>query len=70
MRLNGRRNMVKRRSDPLGEIRIERYKDSRYWGLWVGEKLLAVTVYKCGAQSVAELIKELLPGTIGSKNKD
>jgi hypothetical protein len=70
MRLNGKRNMAKRQKDTLGEIRIERYKDSRYWGLWLGEKLLAVTVYKRGAESVAELIKELLPRTISSKYKD
>jgi hypothetical protein len=40
------------------EIRIGPYKESRFWGVWVGEELLVVTVYKCGAQSVANLIRE------------
>lgn len=48
-------------SDPAAkEVRIERYRRSRFWGVWLGEKLLAVTVYKCGAQSVAELAREFI----------
>lgn len=41
-------------------IRIERYRGSKYWGVWLGEKLLTVTVYKRGAQSVAELVREVV----------
>jgi hypothetical protein len=49
---------VTERGNPAEEVRIERYRGSRYWGVWLGEKLLAVTVYKRGAQSVAELARE------------
>ncbi len=45
-------------SNPAKEVRIERYRGSRYWGVWRGEKLIAVTVYKRGAEMVAELARE------------
>ena len=52
--------MAKKSSAPSKEVRIERYKQSRFWGVWLGEKLLVVTVYKCGAESVARLAKGIL----------
>lgn len=59
MKLKGKGNMAKKRRIPLGEIRIERYRESRYWGVWLDEELLAVTVYKRGAESVGQLAEEL-----------
>ena len=39
-------------------IHISRYRTTRYWAVWRGAELIAVTVYRKGAQSVAaELIK-------------
>ena len=37
-------------------IRIEKYRNSRYWGVWVGEELLTVTVYKKGAVAVKKVL--------------
>jgi hypothetical protein len=34
-------------------IRISRY--NRYWAVWRGEELIAVTVYRKGAMAVAAL---------------
>lgn len=34
--------------------RIAHYGDTRYWGLYAGDHLLAVTVYRRGAQAVKE----------------
>jgi hypothetical protein len=59
MKLKGKGIWRKNEGIPLGEIRIERYRESRYWGVWLGEELLAVTVYKCGAESVGQLAEEL-----------
>jgi len=33
-------------------LRIERYGNSRFWALYDGQDLVAVTVYKRGAQEV------------------
>ena len=39
-------------------IHISRYRTTRYWAVWRGAELIAVTVYRKGAQSVAaELTK-------------
>lgn len=43
-------------------IRVERYKQSRYWAVWVGDRLLAVTVYKKGALAIRDT---LLPTAAG-----
>ena len=40
----------------FGEIRIEKYRKTRYWALWLGEELLAVTVYKKGAIAVKNIL--------------
>ena len=34
-------------------LHITQYKQSRYFALWEGEQLIAVTVYKKGAQEIA-----------------
>ncbi len=36
-----------------GQYRIEHYPNSRFWGVYDGERLIAVTVYKRGAREVA-----------------
>ena len=43
-------------------IRIGRYNRSRFWGVWCGEVLIAVTVYRKGAVSVAELATKAMGG--------
>ncbi|PWU11162.1 MAG: hypothetical protein C5B47_01210 [Verrucomicrobia bacterium] len=45
-------------------IRIAHYKGSRFWGVWLGNFLVAVTVYRCGAMSVALLVYELTQSRI------
>ena len=37
-------------------IRIGHYKRSRFWAVWRGETLIAVTVYRKGAVAVANLL--------------
>ena len=37
-------------------IRIEKYRKSRYWSVWVGQELLAVTVYKKGAVAIKDIL--------------
>jgi len=39
-------------------IRVEKYRGGRYWSIWLGEELLAVTVYKKGAVAIKELLIE------------
>ena len=39
-----------------GNIRIEKYRKSRYWGIWMGQELLAVTVYKKGAVAIKNIL--------------
>lgn len=33
-------------------IRVEKYKATRHWAVWVNDQLLAVTVYKKGAVAI------------------
>ncbi len=42
--------------------RITKY-GGRNWAVWIGDELLAVTVYKKGARAVAELVEGLSAGT-------
>ena len=37
---------------PARRYRIERYRRSRYWALYEGKELMALTVYKRGAKEV------------------
>ena len=39
-----------------GSLRIEKYRKSRYWSVWVGQELLAVTVYKKGAVAIKNIL--------------
>jgi hypothetical protein len=40
-------------------IHISRYRTTRYWAVWRGAELIAVTVYRKGAQSVAAELKKI-----------
>jgi len=44
-------------------IRVEKYRGTRYWSIWLGEELLAVTVYKKGAMAIKKLLTEKGYGT-------
>lgn len=43
-------------------IRITKY-GNRNWAVWIGEELLAVTVYKKGAKAVSDLLASHGVGT-------
>lgn len=38
-------------------ITVTKYA-ARHWAVWIGEELIAVTVYKKGAARVAELLRD------------
>ena len=40
-------------------IHISGYRTTRYWAVWRGAELIAVTVYRKGAQSVAAELKKI-----------
>lgn len=40
----------------FGHIRVEKYRGTRHWGVWVNDELLAVTVYKKGALAIRETL--------------
>ena len=42
-------------------IRVERYK-RRYWAVWNGSRLVAVMLYRKGAENVARLLREAKGG--------
>jgi len=41
-------------------LRVERYKKTRYWAIWDGQELVALTVYRRGA---VEVLRRLLART-------
>jgi hypothetical protein len=41
------------------QVRVGRYPNSRFWAVWCGSELVAVVVYKKGAEAVAELARNL-----------
>ena len=40
------------------QYEVRRYKKSRFWGVFYGERLIAVCVYKKGARAVLSLLQE------------
>jgi len=46
------------REASLDEVRVEKYKGTRYWAVWINGELLAVTVYKKGAVAVKETLSQ------------
>jgi len=43
-------------------IRVARYNRSRFWAVWRGSELIAVVVYKKGAEAVAALARQVEEG--------
>jgi len=41
------------------KIEIQRYRDSRFWAIYLDGELLAVTVYRKGAAAISEAIRRL-----------
>ncbi len=37
-------------------VQIERYKYTRFWGVWVNEELLAVVCYRKGANAIRSIL--------------
>jgi hypothetical protein len=40
-------------------IHVSHYRRTRYWAVWRGAELVAVTVYRKGAEAVAAELKKL-----------
>ena len=40
-------------------IRVARYSKSRFWAVWREDELIAVVVYKKGAEAVATIARKL-----------
>jgi hypothetical protein len=41
-------------------IKIERYKNTRRWAVWIKDELLAVVCYKKGAKAIRQVLKDRL----------
>jgi len=45
---------------PIGagfnDVKVEKYKQTRYWAVWINDQLLAITVYKKGALAIREFL--------------
>ena len=39
-------------------LHVERYKRTRYWAIWDGQELVALTVYRRGAVEVLRRLQE------------
>lgn len=46
-------------------IRVEKYKTTRYWAVWLNSELLAVTVYKKGAIAIKLALLNSSGGFVG-----
>ena len=51
------------------KLHISRYNKTRNWAIWANEELLAVTVYRKGAQAVLDYIHTLTQNTINTMSK-
>ena len=51
------------------KLHISRYNKTRNWAVWANEELLAVTVYRKGAQAVLDYIYTLTQNTINTMSK-
>ena len=43
-------------------VSVNRYRETRYWAVWVNDELLAVTVYKKGAIAIRDKLSSMVPG--------
>jgi hypothetical protein len=39
-------------------LHITKYRNTRYWALWEGHRLLCVTVYKKGAVAIMQRLRQ------------
>jgi len=39
-------------------IKITKYKNSRFWAVWIGKELLAVVCYKKGALAIKKILEK------------
>ena len=51
-----------RREVQTNHIRVNRYRETRYWAVWVNGELLAVTVYKKGALAIQDKLSSMASG--------
>lgn len=51
------------------KLHITRYNKTRNWAIWANEELLAVTVYRKGAQAVLDYIHTLTQNTINTMSQ-
>jgi hypothetical protein len=51
--------MERQRRKLVPAIKVKKYRNTRYWAVWMGRRMLVVTAYKKGAFAIqAELIRE------------
>lgn len=43
----------------MNVVHISRYRHTKFWAVWRGEELIAVTVYRKGAESVAGELRRI-----------
>jgi hypothetical protein len=41
-------------------IEVRKYRQTRFWAIYVDNELLAVTVYRKGAQAITDLILQMV----------
>ena len=41
---------------PARRVVVGKYKESRFWGIWIDDELLAVTVYRKGALAILDYL--------------
>ena len=47
-------------------IRIQRYKNTRHWAVWIKDELVAVVCYKKGAAAIKQLLDRVRAQKIGN----
>jgi hypothetical protein len=52
-------NQISDTNDVSIEVKIEKWKNTRFWGVWMDQELLAVVLYKKGAMAVRNAILAL-----------
>lgn len=48
--------LTQNKNTRFDDIRVEKYRSTRHWAMWVNGELLAVTVYKKGALAIREAL--------------
>ena len=50
------------------EVRVTKYKESRFWAVWIGEELLAVVCYKKGAMAIRAVLNGMPKADLAVKD--